>query len=140
MNYSTAIDHLINGTANDSVKHAGVETKPGSKLEATQQIYVAARPVDNVINEFSSYADILANKNSSQRKIQDTACKIKQEINGSLLNVSSVLTNSANDIAPIASIKTVCDRNNKRKKSLRKSTTIRNPPKKSLILRKLESI
>jgi hypothetical protein len=115
MNYSTAIDHLLNGTTNESVKQAEVKTKPGSRLEATQQIYVAARRVDNVINELSSYADILANKNSSQREIQETARKIKEGLNGSLLKVSSVLTDSAKHIAPIASIKTVCDRNDKRK-------------------------
>ena len=112
---SHAIRAAMDGITDGSVtpQQQAICTKPDLRLAATQQLYEAANRLDNVANELKSYLSVFLDQNSSHQSIEDSVRKMNRTIIPSIEKVECVLNSSGKHIAPIASVKTICDRKNR---------------------------
>ena len=111
--HNVVVDNLfaiMHGAADDSPSPVPKQTKSDSRLEATQHVYEAAKRIDNVIHELEAYMDIFTEPSSSKRLVRETAKKMKDCIFPVLMKISTVLNDAGRHLAPIPSVKVICDR------------------------------
>ena len=82
---------------------------------AAQQLYEASHCLKNITSELKLCIVILGDKNVSQRKRDDMARNITKVILPVVMKVTDILNDTGKDIAPISSVKVICDRNERKK-------------------------
>jgi hypothetical protein len=127
---------IMHGCDDDCSTPAPKLTKTDSRLEATQHVYEAAKRIDNVIHELEAYIGVFTDPSSSKRLVGETAKKMKHCIFPVLQKISTVLNDTGRHIAPIPSVKVICDRNERK---MIKETVDPNNKRKSPDFQLLES-
>ena len=110
---------------NQTEQTSNVLTKTDKRLLAAQQLYEAAHSLNNIASELKVCISILEDRNASQRKRDDIARDITRVILPVIVKVADVLNDTGKNIAPIGSVKVICDRN-ERKKQIETANTTNN--------------
>ena len=98
----------ISGTSNPDAKISG--TKTDLRLQATQQLFEASNRLKNVVRELESYVQVFESQDSTVRMRIEATRKIKICINPAIAKVSNVLNEAGNSVAPIGSVRVICDK------------------------------
>ena len=107
---------------NETKQSSNVVTKTDKKLLAAQQLYEASHRLKNITSELKLCVAILGDKNASQRKRDEIARNITKVILPAIMKVTA-LNDAGKDIAPIGSVKVICDRNERKKQLQTVDTT-----------------
>ena len=97
----------IAGASPSDAKVAG--TKTDIRLQATQRLFEASNRLNNVVHELESYVQVFESEDSTVRMRIEATRKIKRCIIPAIAKVSNVL-NKANSVAPIGSVRVICDK------------------------------
>ena len=100
---------------NETEQSSNVVTKTDKKLLAVQQLYKSSHCLKNITSALKLCIAILGDKNASQRKWDDMAKYITKVILPAIMKVTDILNDTGKDIAPIGSVKVICDRNERKK-------------------------
>ena len=98
----------IAGASPSDAKVAG--TKTDIRLQATQRLFEASNQLNNVVHELESYVQVFESENSTVRMRIEATRKIKRCIIPALAKVSNVLNKAGNSVAPIGSVRVICDK------------------------------
>ena len=93
--------------SNSDAKVADMKTD--LRLQATQWLFEASNQLNNVVHELESYVQVIESENSTARMRIEAARKIKRCIIPAIAKVSKVLNEAGNSVAPIGSVRVICD-------------------------------
>lgn len=98
----------IAGASPSDAKVAG--TKTDIRLQATQRLFEASNRLNNVVHELESYVQVFESEDSTVRMRIEATRKIKRCIIPAIAKVSNVLNEAGNSVAPIGSVRVICDK------------------------------
>ena len=98
----------ISGTSNPDAKISG--TKTDLRLQATQRLFEASNRLNNVVHELESYVQVFESEDSTVRMRIEATRKIKRCVIPAIAKVSNVLNEAGNSVAPIGSVRVICDK------------------------------
>jgi hypothetical protein len=103
-------------SSNENTNALNTRTTTDLQLESTERLYETANRIDNIITELGSNANILDDKETSQRTKSDAARVIRKCIIPALEKVGCILKDATKSLAPIGSVKVISDRNGRKRK------------------------
>eukprot|EP00956_Cyclotella_meneghiniana_P006761 scaffold9017_cov66-Cyclotella_meneghiniana.AAC.2 len=95
----------------DGVK---VNTRTDDTLGRTEDLFVCSYRLINVVNELTACSNALDNMNSSASKRKECHRTIRNVIIPVMTTVSSILIEAGKETAPIAGVKYICEKNERK--------------------------
>ena len=107
-------DHDKLSSLNETEQSSNVVTKTDKKLLAAQNLSKASHHLKNTTSELKACVLAIEDRNASQWIWDDIARNITKVILPAIMKVTDILNDTGKDIAPIGSVKVICDRNERK--------------------------